>query len=95
MKQFFLKLLEPNSGVSSRRFIALTSMPFLYYDLYKGARYGVENGRFDFFMASITVHTLILFIAYGFFKNTQVIEAVKSWFSRKKETEEPFIQGDT
>jgi hypothetical protein len=84
IKIFFLNLLNPNSGVSSRRFIALLSAPFLFDGTHKGVVYGVEQGRFDFFLSSLLVHAFILYIAYDFFKPSQIVDTIKSIFTKNK-----------
>lgn len=88
MKKFFRELLKPNSGTSSRRFLAILSWPFMIYGTVIGMRYGVQTGRFDFFFSSLLTHVFMLYIAYGFFKDKDIINTITSVFSKKKVTEE-------
>lgn len=83
MNEFFLKLLGNNTGVSSRRFIALITLPFLLFAIFTGVQ---SESDFKFGSAIFSALLLILLTYYSL-SWEHVKEILTGVFSKKEQTQ--------
>jgi|688.fasta_scaffold00342_59 hypothetical protein len=76
IKQFFLKLLKSNSGVSSRRFIGLLMLPT--YIL--GVVVGIFSKEFNFYITAMIAAAIPLLMAYFLLSWEHIKELASSSF---------------
>ncbi|XAI97396.1 hypothetical protein [Leptolyngbya phage Lbo-JY46] len=84
MKNFFLNLLKSNSGISSRRFIALLMLPAYITGLFVG----VFSKEFNFFLVAMIAAAIPIFISYFLLTWEHIKEITKNIISPKKTQDE-------
>lgn len=82
--RFLKDLLKPNSGVSSRRLIALSILPLFAFGILVGLTPLQKNISYDFFVVSIIASGVPFLIAYDFFTPSQIIASIKAMFIKIK-----------
>lgn len=86
-KQFFLKLLKPDSGVSSRRFIGLVMLPT--YIL--GVVVGLFSKDFNFYITAMIASAIPLLMAYFLLSWEHIKGLTANVFITKSKTTEETI----